>query len=142
MEHIVLCVKKQTNLWGGPFTTLSSHFLANYINIFQKIGLQTFVLMCLVCLNLIWIKSYYIKHFFSFPVFLQFCKKNTENSWLINGHLENISGHFLANYMKIFHKKEVQTVFLRCLPPVDLHWFFEISILAFISNWDKISVIN
>jgi hypothetical protein len=28
------------------------------------------------------------------------------------------------------------------LPPVDLHWFFEISISAFISNWDKNSVIN
>ena len=28
------------------------------------------------------------------------------------------------------------------LPPVDLHWFFEISISAFILNWDKKSVIN
>ena len=27
-------------------------------------------------------------------------------------------------------------------PPVDLHWFFEISISAFISNLDKSSVIN
>ena len=27
-------------------------------------------------------------------------------------------------------------------PPVDLHWFFEISISAFISNWDKNSVMN
>jgi hypothetical protein len=27
-------------------------------------------------------------------------------------------------------------------PPVDLHWFFEISISAFISNWDKNSVIK
>ena len=27
-------------------------------------------------------------------------------------------------------------------PPVDLHWFFEISIAAFISKWDKNSVIN
>ena len=26
--------------------------------------------------------------------------------------------------------------------PVDLHWFFETSISAFISNWDKNSVIN
>ena len=25
-------------------------------------------------------------------------------------------------------------------PPVDLHWFFEISISAFFSNWDKNSV--
>ena len=27
-------------------------------------------------------------------------------------------------------------------PPVDLHWFFEISISAFISNWDENSVIK
>ena len=27
-------------------------------------------------------------------------------------------------------------------PPVDLHWFFEISISALISNWDKNSVIK
>ena len=33
----------------------------------------------------------------------------------IQGHFRTISGHFLANYMKSFHKKEVQTVILKCL---------------------------
>ena len=120
---IVLCVKKQTNLWVGHFTTLSGHFLAHYINIFHKIELQTIILMCLTCLNLIWIKSYDIKHiFFHFLFFAILQRKNTENLWLINGHLGTISGHFLANYMKIFHKKEVQTVILRCLVCLNLNW--------------------
>ena len=30
------------------------------------------------------------------------------------GHFTSISGHFSANYIKIFHKTEVQTVTLRC----------------------------
>ena len=72
---IVLCIKKQTNLWVGHFTTLSGHFLANYINIFHKIELQTIILMCLTCLNLIWIKSHDIKHIFFISCFLQFCKE-------------------------------------------------------------------
>ena len=97
--YIVLCVKKQTNLWVGHFTTLSGHFLANYINIFHKIELQTIILMCLTCLNLIWIKSYDIKHiFFHFLFFAILQRKNTENLWLINGHLGTISasGHFFS----------------------------------------------
>ena len=80
------------------------------------------ILMCLTCLNLIWNKSCDIKHIFLISWFLQFCKKNPENLWLINGHLGTISGHFLANYMKIFHKKEIQTVILRCLVGLNLNW--------------------
>ena len=99
---------------------LSGHFLANYINIFHKIELQTIILICLTCLNLIWIKSYNIIFFIS--CFLQFCEKNTENLWFINGHLGIISGQFLANYMKIFHKKEILTVILRCLVGLNLNW--------------------
>ena len=72
---IVLCIKKQKNRWVGHFTTLSGHFLANYINIFHKIELPTIILMCLTCLNLIWIKSYDIKHIFFISCFLQFCKE-------------------------------------------------------------------
>ena len=129
--YIVWCIKKQTNLWVGHFMTLSGLFLANYIIIFHKIELQTIILMCLTCLNLIWIKSYDIKHIFFISCFLQFCKKNTENLWLINGHFRTISGHFLANCMKIFHKKEVQTVILRCLVGLNLNW---------IKNYDIILV--
>ena len=107
--NIVLCVKKQKNWWVGHFTTLSGHFLANYINIFHKIELPTIILMCLTCLNLVWIKSYDI---FSFPVFYHFVKKkywkfmthkwsSWDNFWPFFGQLhENISqkrgsdGHF------------------------------------------------
>ena len=52
-----------------------------------------------------------------FPIsffFFQFCKKKTESLWLINGSFTTISGHFSANYIKIFHKTEVQTVTFRC----------------------------
>jgi hypothetical protein len=61
-------------------------------------------------------------HKTKFPVFCNFVKKNTENLWLINSQFRIISGHFLANYMKIFHKKEVQMVILRCLVCLNLNW--------------------
>ena len=34
-----------------------------------------------------------------------------------------ISGHFVANCMFIFHKKEVQKVILRCLTGLNINWF-------------------
>ena len=52
--------------------------------------------------------------FFLF-LFFQFCKKKNEKLQFINGHFTTIYGHFSANHDKIFHKTEVQTVFLRCL---------------------------
>ena len=39
-------------------------------------------------------------------------------------------------------KRFTNALILEVLPPVDLHWFFEISILTSVSNWDKNSVIN
>ena len=47
---------------------------------------------------------------------------------------------FLTTIMKPF-EVIINKFFCLC-PPVDLHWCFEISILAFISNWDKKSVMN
>ena len=38
-------------------------------------------------------------------------------------HFTTISGHFSANYIFIFHKKEVQTIILRCLTGLNLDWF-------------------
>ena len=38
-------------------------------------------------------------------------------------HSTTISGHFSANCMFIFHKKEVQTVILRCLTGLNIDWF-------------------
>ena len=42
---------------------------------------------------------------------------------ITNAHFTNISGHFFANCMFIFHKNEVQTVILRCLAGLKLDWF-------------------
>ena len=33
------------------------------------------------------------------------------------------SGHFLATYMFILHKTEIQTVILRCLMRLNLNWY-------------------
>ena len=37
----------------------------------------------------------------------------SQNLRMINGHFKITSGHFLANYINIFHKTEIQT----CLAP-------------------------
>ena len=74
-------------------------------------------------LNLNWIKSYNIKYkCFQFIYFFNFVRKKTENLWLMNGGFTTISGHFFANYIKIFHKTEIQTVILRCLVCLNLNW--------------------
>ena len=45
-----------------------------------------------------------------------------------------ISGHLCANYMKIFHKTEIQTVILRCLGHLNLNWIksYNIKLVKFI----------
>ena len=40
--------------------TISGHFPASYMVIFQKTEVQTDILRCLVCLNLNWVQSYNI----------------------------------------------------------------------------------
>ena len=53
----------------------------------------------------------------------------------------NFEEHLKAeNICKLYYGKE--DYYPLANPPVDLHWFFEISISAFISNWDKNSVIK
>ena len=41
----------------------------------------------------------------------------------MNGHFMTTSGHFLATYMFILHKTEIQTIILRCLMRLNLNWF-------------------
>ena len=53
----VCSFKKETTFRNGHFTTISGHFIANYVNIFHKIGVPTVILSCLKCLNLNWIKG-------------------------------------------------------------------------------------
>ena len=54
--------------------------------------------------------------------FFNFGRKKPENLSFKNVHFSTISGHFLANYMNIFHKTEIQTVILRCLVCLNLNW--------------------
>ena len=56
----ILEEKKAENLSFkiGSFLTISGHFFANYITFFHKTEVQTVILMCLVSLNLNWIKSH------------------------------------------------------------------------------------
>ena len=42
---------------------------------------------------------------------------------IIIAHFTTTSGHFSPNCMFIFHKKEVQTVILRCLMGLNIDWF-------------------
>ena len=45
-------------LINGRFPTISSHFFANYMNIFHKNEVQTVILRCWTGLKLNWFKSY------------------------------------------------------------------------------------
>ena len=104
----------------GPFLLI---FFADYMYIFHKNLVQTVILKCLTCQNLIWIKGYNIRHkkVISF-FFCNFVKKMPENLQLKNGHFMTLSSHFFANHIKIFQKTEIQTVILRSLVGLKLNW--------------------
>ena len=121
MKLNICYVKICSRLQNDTFRTISSHVFANYMNIFHKNQVQKIILKCLTCLNLNCIKGYNIKYKKS-HFFLQFVKKKPENLQLKNGHFITLSGHFFANYTKIFQKTEIQTVILRCLVRLNLNW--------------------
>ena len=52
-----------------------------------------------------------------------------------------LSKKYKSNQTVVLGRSFLNSIY-KDIPPVDLHLFFEISILAFISNWDKNSVIN
>ena len=60
--HKVCSEIKETAFCVCHFTTISGHFIANYINTFHKTEVVTVILRCLMSLNLNWIKSYNINH--------------------------------------------------------------------------------
>ena len=101
-------------LINGHFMTISGHFSASYIEIFHKTEVQTVILMCLMGQNLNWFKSFVTKCILRPSAILAKSDIVHQNLHLINGHFTTISGHFCTNYMKIFHKTEVQTFILRC----------------------------
>ena len=62
---------------NGHFSTISSRFFANYINIFQKTEVQTVIFRCWMNLYLNRLKSYDTKgFFFPFPFFWDSVKKD------------------------------------------------------------------
>ena len=87
---------KETTFWVGHFTTISGHFIANYINTFHKTEVLIVILRCLMSLDLNWIKSYNINHKKFDNCVLQFWKKTPENLSPKNGHFSTICGHFLS----------------------------------------------
>ena len=105
MYSIVWCIKNRNYLRVGHFMTLSGLFFCQlHYYLSKNWGSDDHFDVPNMP------KSYLdqrLQHKTWFPVFCNFVRKNTENLWLINGHFRTISGHFLANYMKIFHKKEV-----------------------------------
>ena len=64
--------------------TLSGHFFANYIKIFQKTVIQTVILRCIAGLNLNWIKSYgiLIVIMIFFSCLPKSCNKSTRTHYI------------------------------------------------------------
>ena len=114
---------KRTMLGVGHCTTISGHFFDNYINSFHKTEVLTVILVSPTYKNLNLNQKLWHKSQFSFCFcFFNFVRKKNENLQLINCHFMTISGQFSANYNKIFHKTEVQTVILRCFVYLHLKW--------------------
>ena len=93
--------------------SLSGHFLANCMFIFDKTEVQTVTLRCLMGLNLDWFKCS-----------LSLCTDLADSQKLATDNLpfyEQIWS-FFANYMFIFHKTDVQTDILRCCTSPNLNW--------------------
>ena len=98
---------------NGRCRTISGNFFANCINIFHKTEIQMVILMCLTSQNLNWFKSHDKKCALTLHAILAKSEIDHQNLHLVNGHFMTISGHFCANYMKIFDKNAIQTFILR-----------------------------
>ena len=113
---------KVTKLWVGYFMIISVIFSPTTLITSTNEDLRV-ILVCPIYKNLSWIKSYDINHNFLFvSFFFNFVRKKNENLQLIIGHFITISGQFSANYNRIFHQTEVQTVILRCFVYLYLNW--------------------
>ena len=107
-----------TTLGVWHFKTVSGHFFTNYTNWGSDCHFGVLNLYKSQFDQNLWPKRHFL---FLFP-FFNFVRKQNENLWLINGHCMTISGHFFANYMKIFHTTEIQTVILRCILCLNSNW--------------------
>ena len=111
-----------TNLEVSHFTSISGHFSSNYISILYKTEVLTVLWRSQHVKILIGLKATTKITIFLFPFIFNFLRKKSGNLQLINGHFTTIYGRFSANYNKIFHKTEAQTVILRCLVYLYLDW--------------------
>ena len=84
-------------------------------------------------------KLWHKRHFFKVPIFCNYVRFFFCNLWLINGHFTTISGLNFANYMKIFHKAEIQPVILRCIVFLTPNWIKSNDIISvkyyFFHSW-------
>jgi hypothetical protein len=98
--------------------SLSGHFLANCMFIFDKTEVQMVILRCLTGLNLDWFKSYCLRCSLSLCANLANLQKLETDNWPFYNQIWS----FFANSMFIFHKTEVQTDILRCCTSLNLDW--------------------
>ena len=112
-----------TNLEVSHFTSISGHFSSNYISILYKTEVLTVLWRSQHVKILIGLKATTKITIFLFPFIFNFLRKKSGNLQLINGHFMTIYGRFSANYNKIFHKTEAQTVLLRCGTSLNHDWY-------------------
>ena len=112
-------VLKWKLLLNNCYRTISGHFFAICIFIFHKTEVQTVILRCLTGLNLNWFNSYGLRCSWRPCASSVNFKKIATGKWPFYDQIWS----FLANYMFIFHKTEIQTVILRCSRSLNLNWY-------------------
>ena len=63
-------------------------------------------------------------------LFFNFGRKKFKYKCFKNGHSFTICGHFVGNYLNIFHKTEIQTVILRCSVSLNVNWIKRYDIIS------------
>ena len=102
------------------FRTISDNFFfANYVNTFHKTEVQTVILRGLTGLDSDWFNSYGLRCNLKLRASSVNSQKIATDKWKIYEHI----WPFLANYMLIFHKIEIQTVILTYLSSLNLNWY-------------------
>ena len=119
VETRLKSVSKWKLLFNNYYKTLSGHFFAICIFIFHKTEVQTVIFRCLTGQNLNWFNSYGLRWSRRPPASSVNFKKIATDKWLFYNHIRS----FLANYMFIFHKTEIQMVILRCSRSLNINWY-------------------
>ena len=104
---------------NSRFMTISGHFSASYIEILHKTEVQTVILRCLMGLNLDWFKIYGLWCKWRPCACLANFQKIATDKWSFYYHF----WPFFCHLCIIFHKKEIQTLILKCLMILNLIWY-------------------